>query len=456
VGGFLQTEHHITERLIREWLQRPVRPSAAAEILEVPAVIATTIGDVRTENQDRAIVARFSSDRRSSFLLAALCDGLGGMQDGGKCADIGILALLMRMLDCEAASPDERLRFAVESANKAIYQRYHGDGGTTITAVLLSHYGVAAASVGDSRIYSYSKSKRLRQISVDDTIAGELGRLKNTEPSNLDLEPFSHRLAQFVGVGDDMETRLYKLSDIGPDSTLILSSDGAHLTGPAIFQAIIETATTPYTAVSRLLQLSRWCGGKDNATLVSFRGDIRERLQIQENALYSRLELWDSSGKLDVVLEKGVPHPAAPIPPTQPEERSQVSPELRERPRTRAGAKGKTKKAGTGEKAPPLRPAQRTLEIELVKGSVGEVLPPAIDLSGPDASALNHEVPQATNSAESSPSPTSAKGDPLTAVPTAEASKHDSSADSSGAKEGVRETESQDRQTEKKEAGRGD
>jgi serine/threonine protein phosphatase PrpC len=378
------------------------------------------------------------------------------MQHGGKCADIAVIALLMRLIEGRSSVPDERLRLGIEAANKAIYQQYRGDGGTTITALLVSHSGIVGASVGDSRIYSYSKPSRLKQISVDDTIAGELGRQKKTDPANLDLEPFSHRLAQFVGVGDDMETGLYKLNDIGPNGIFILSSDGAHSTGPAILQAMLETATTPYIALTRLIQLSRWCGGRDNATVVSLGANIRERLVTQENTPYSRLELWDSSGKLEIVLGKNALHSLAPFSPpiTQSESALPTGPDAKDQPRRRGAARVKSKKAGTGAKAPPVRPAQRTLEIELVKGSVGDMLPPAIDLSGRDASAPGQENPQADSAAKALPSATSAKRDSPAGVLEVETSKGDP-INNSKAGEGADQNESLDRQIEKN-AGRSD
>lgn len=60
-------------------------------MLEIGAALGTTIGEVRQENQDRAVIARLPiSENGRTGIVAVVCDGMGGMVDGSHCAEIGI------------------------------------------------------------------------------------------------------------------------------------------------------------------------------------------------------------------------------------------------------------------------------------------------------------------------------------------------------------------------------
>ena len=168
----------LRERVL-SWLARPVRDTAVNECDSEMAVIGTSLGNVRGENQDRAVIVRYTSpEPHASFVLAALCDGLGGMQDGSRCAQLGLAETILSLICSRDYNPKARFYRAVEAANTAIYNRYHERGGTTFSGILVPAKGPAIGiNVGDSRIYERSKG-RVRQLSIDDTIAGQIQRLK--------------------------------------------------------------------------------------------------------------------------------------------------------------------------------------------------------------------------------------------------------------------------------------
>jgi serine/threonine protein phosphatase PrpC len=146
--------------------------------------------------------------------------------------------------------------------------RYRERGGTTLTAIVEFLHESWAVNVGDSRIYELARGKEFKQVTTDDTIAGELDKLRELAPTRSGWDTFASQLAQFVGIGVEIEPRLIK---INRDSIYLLTSDGVHGYGlnPGTLKQIAVSAPTSQALVSRLLQLARWRGGTDNASAIS-------------------------------------------------------------------------------------------------------------------------------------------------------------------------------------------
>src|SRR6185437_3506364 len=150
------------------------------------------------------------------------------------------------LIEYRALDPKARLIRAVESANAEAHRRYAEKGGTTLAALLLdrsnSFHGV---SVGDSRIYIVSGKARVEQISADDTIAGELQRIKGINVRPEDVDPAARQLAQYVGMGPGIQPRTYDVM-LGQSGPLILCTDGVHSIPSRTFEQVILHAPTPY------------------------------------------------------------------------------------------------------------------------------------------------------------------------------------------------------------------
>ncbi len=362
-------DQHLCNRLL-SWLQRPTKEHATSDLPEISAAIGTTVGEVRRENQDRAIIARFTSSS-GPFVLAALCDGIGGMPSGDVCAELALANVVTNLISSKEVLGSDRLPSAIEAANRALYERFRGRGGTTIAAILFELSGEIGASVGDSRVYEYMNAGGLQQRSTDDTIAGELSRLKGDDPIAADLEGFSRQLAQFVGMGPNMEARVYQMPIGTHVQSYLLSSDGAHGVQKETIQAVVAHATKPLFAVSRLLQLSRWCGGVDNATVIWIDSSARSLLRPVTGG-DELLEIWDSFGKIEWLSCPSTSAPSAsPEPVVRGEDyrlqqSSSESDRAKKKPRSRKG--NRVKQSDPHAIASEAkRPPRRTVEIEIGK-----------------------------------------------------------------------------------------
>lgn len=282
------------DELVRTWLCRKTGRWGVTDIPEISAAVGTTVGLARPENQDRAVILRYTdpAPRGRWFVASVVCEGRIDMVDGGQCADIAITTFARSLLESEAHTPVEGMREALMRANSAVFRTYKGRGGTTLTALLFPARKIRWITVGDTKLYEYPTGGRMEQVS--DTIAGELARLHGMK-----LESFSTRPAQYVGMGEGLQPRMCQVVSHWADPNFLMSTGGARPMGEAILTMLSSPAPSPYTLVQRILNVSNWPSGEDNSSVIC----ISMRAACPRSRLGKpTLEVWDSFGKLEVIL----------------------------------------------------------------------------------------------------------------------------------------------------------
>ncbi|MBS1196495.1 MAG: serine/threonine-protein phosphatase [Proteobacteria bacterium] len=289
----------LLQNQLTTWLLRRTPANGVRRVASLSAAIASDLGNVREDNQDRAAIARGWDRHGQEYALVAVADGIGGMQDGVTCAamTIGVFvaAVDQRAQNASNSSdhPEEWLLEGAHAANQALFSRFHASGGSTLVALLLRP-GTCPywLSIGDSRVYCMN-NKGLIQSSIDDTIAGQLG--KNPEDA---IE--QSRLLQFVGMGADLEPHIAKL-DADSTDAVILTTDGVHYLAPSPgwLGQIIHHSPDPGVCVKRFIDLAKWCGGPDNATVAMI--TLPVEMQSETRPAYPCLEVWDAYGELQVI-----------------------------------------------------------------------------------------------------------------------------------------------------------
>ncbi|MDP2825420.1 MAG: serine/threonine-protein phosphatase [Sulfuritalea sp.] len=268
-------------------------------VASLSAAIASDLGNVRLENQDRAAISHGWDRHGREYALVAVADGIGGMQNGGTCAAMTVSVFIAAVDQCaqdtgnSSDHSEDWLRESVHAANQAVFTKFRAIGGSTLVALLLRPGSPPYwLSVGDSRVYCIEE-KALTQISIDDTIAGQLGK----GPA----EAFEQsRLLQFVGMGADLEPHIDKL-DPGTAGAVLLTTDGVHYlaASPGWLDHIVHHAPDPGVCVKRLVDLAKWCGGPDNATVAMI--TLPLAMQSEPQPSYPCLEVWDAYGELQIV-----------------------------------------------------------------------------------------------------------------------------------------------------------
>ena len=223
---------------------------------------ATSIGLVRTANEDRCAIAkvRFGGAANRDFNLGIVCDGLGGMEAGQDAAVTAIAAFIASLLRSRHMSPAEQLQEGVREANNEIYASLRGRGGTTLSAVVVTRqHGSFLCHAGDSRLFAIGPQRSLHQLTRDDTLSSILGK-----PSNESAR--DNRLVQFVGIGEDLEPQVARVPEGA--TSFLLTSDGAHDVPANMLQRVVTNASSPLELARRLTQLSDILGGADNSSVV--------------------------------------------------------------------------------------------------------------------------------------------------------------------------------------------
>lgn len=101
--------------------------------------LGSSLGLVRKQNEDRCLVVRgsYAKSPRGDFTAAIVCDGLGGMSQGGEAAVLAASAFAAHLYCSATSSWEERLSRAIAYANHEVYRHLHGNGGTTLSAVIV-------------------------------------------------------------------------------------------------------------------------------------------------------------------------------------------------------------------------------------------------------------------------------------------------------------------------------
>lgn len=243
-----------------------------AETLGV--AFASHLGLVRSRNEDRLALATISSANSPSYIMAIVCDGVGGSLKGDTAATIAITTLISELAYSNARLPiPELLRHVIRTTDDKVRECLKGQGTTTASIVLISSDGeLLGINIGDSRIFSGSpaKPKELNQVSTDDTIENELKILNIKDHSILYENGLMGSLSQAIGeLGRDAKSLsikpIYRDRFFG---RVILASDGLWKRTQGTFALVIENSKSSLEAVKRAITLANWTGGVDNSSII--------------------------------------------------------------------------------------------------------------------------------------------------------------------------------------------
>ena len=101
----------------------------------------------REEQQDA-----YCLERRRGELLAAVCDGIGGLPDGAEASRSAVQALLTTFHKNPQAAPSYLYRQAIDWMDRAVAEQTAG-GGSTIVSVCVRSGGLYWLSIGDSGLF---------------------------------------------------------------------------------------------------------------------------------------------------------------------------------------------------------------------------------------------------------------------------------------------------------------
>lgn len=224
----------------REPRREPKR--AERKVPELATLVRTATGN-RKYQQDAVYVtpSKILAANKTTRVLALVCDGMGGMADGGRASQTAIQMMVQGFQRVEKSAQLDIPAFfrqGIRAIDQAISQfpKENGRGsGTTMVACIAEDNKLYWASVGDSRIYIIRGDKMWQvtrdhnyRLVLEDMVAN--GRMTREEA---EAQRQKEALISFLGIGNinlmDIQTTPFTM-EYG--DTIMLCSDGITKTLP--------------------------------------------------------------------------------------------------------------------------------------------------------------------------------------------------------------------------------
>lgn len=194
----------------------------------------TDIGTTRAVNQD-SLVIKSLNIKGCNVLMAAVCDGVGGLKYGEKTSRRAV-EMLSQWFDYEIPQIMEHLQIKetmryrckqlIDDINKEIYfddLRCGISSGTTISLLLLWNHQYLIGHVGDSRIYAIDQ--QVRQLTQDHSWVArevELGHMTSAEAAT---DSHQNIILKCIGVKEEVEPDWFG-GIVREPTTFLLCTDG--------------------------------------------------------------------------------------------------------------------------------------------------------------------------------------------------------------------------------------
>lgn len=243
----------------------------------------TDVGTRREVNQDSVLV-KHGSWSGGEVLMAAICDGMGGLSQG-EAASASVIRTFSRWFERELAyeleDPDLQViggkwSLMLKELNVKIMEygrKREIELGTTFTGILMIDDKYVIVHVGDTRVYHLGKS--LRQITQDQTfVAREVNKGTMTmEQAAVDKR--RNMLLQCVGASESLEPEVL-LGTVQRGAYLLCSDGFRHkVKEEEIFLKLnpstLTDAQTMRSRIRYLIDLVKQREEKDNISAVLIR-----------------------------------------------------------------------------------------------------------------------------------------------------------------------------------------
>lgn len=177
----------------------------------------------REEQQDAFGISHMDRYEEDG-LLAVLCDGMGGMTEGGMIA----AETVSELVGIFPWADDSDIPGWISQRSTRVYQQFRGHGGTTLVAVLLKGNRLSFWCVGDSDLFLLREGKlygmNIRQEYKNDLVLRALDGAFPVEEAFHDSQ--AGALSEYIGkeeVNCDYNRIPFSLQ---PEDVLLLCSDG--------------------------------------------------------------------------------------------------------------------------------------------------------------------------------------------------------------------------------------
>ena len=264
----------------------------------------TDAGISRANNQDSLCVRRATLSSGGEIMMAAVCDGMGGLKKGELASAATVESFgkwfddTMPQLPHLCAEDFHEIRRQWEKLIRNIHNRLSAYGrrtgtrlGTTLSALLAYNDRYLSATVGDSRIYEVNDE--VRQLTRDQSLVEleiEAGRITEDEARH---HPQRNILLQCIGDDPPVVPAFTEGRLLGGAIYLICSDGFVHEVPKAelaekMDPLCLHTKEKISEAIVSLVEVCKERGEQDNITVVAFKAAESQYGQAKKN-LFSNL-----------------------------------------------------------------------------------------------------------------------------------------------------------------------
>lgn len=236
------------------------------------AFLGCDIGRMRPENQDSIRAEAFPDG-----VLALVCDGMGGMQNGSAASKIAVAAAEEHFCaKYETGMPPEEvcelLRSGAAAANQkvyraAVYSETPVRMGTTLVGAFARNDVACIVNIGDSRAYLLSADGGIRQLTTDHTVVQVLYEQGVISAEERATHVRRNELIRAVGVSSRVLSDTQALP-LQQGDMLLLCSDGLYGMVPEDQIEQICRSNPPEQVPDVCIAKANANGGKDNISVI--------------------------------------------------------------------------------------------------------------------------------------------------------------------------------------------
>jgi protein phosphatase len=193
------------------------------------------VGPYEESNDDRILIGshllidgQFSGKTEKPYIVAAVCDGVGGLAQGNRAAMTTLE--MFSHLDKPGIST-ETIKETIEVANKRIrniqsMESLQDGMRTTIAGVYADDNRFIVYNAGDSRVYRFCY-RYLNQLSKDHSYVQDLVDIGEITPEQVKTHPKKNVINKCLGNDETVNPRVVDLTDqFDEDDVIMICSDG--------------------------------------------------------------------------------------------------------------------------------------------------------------------------------------------------------------------------------------
>lgn len=242
--------------------------------LHVSASVLTDPGCLRDSNEDsgRHISPQDPETLTARGRLTIVADGMGGHASGDVASQMVVDLISKKYYLDDDREPQESLCWAIEKANREIFEMSQTDErlagmGTTLVALVVIGDTAFSAHVGDSRLYRM-RGRRLELLTLDHSHVMEMVQTGVITAEQARSHGDKNVILRAVGTQPEVDIEVSGVYAVEAGDSFLLCTDGLNdMVVDTEIESILAAESDGFVAAENLIAAAKANGGHDNVTV---------------------------------------------------------------------------------------------------------------------------------------------------------------------------------------------